>query len=104
MTLDEYQTFTLETRQWDPQWNVFYTALGLAGEAGEVADQVKKMIRNEDAQVTPERKEKILDELGDTLYYLASLAYDLGVPLSVVATRNQKKLRDRLMKGQIKGR
>ena len=72
--------------------------LGLASEAGEVADKVKKWIR--DGTVD---KAAISKELGDVLWYIAVLANDLGFPLSEVAKVNLDKLNKRQKDGTIKG-
>lgn len=103
MKLDDYQVWTRETRQYSDDYKVVYPALGLAGEAGEVADQVKKVLRNDGGRVTDERRAKILDECGDVLYYLAATCDDLQCSLSDVARANQKKLLDRKARDQIKG-
>lgn len=74
---------------------IVYTALGLAGEAGEFANQVKKAIRDDGGVPSDERYEKLIDELGDTLWYVAMAAHELGLKLDYVATRNIDKLRQR---------
>lgn len=80
-----------------------YAALGLNGEAGEVGDHVKKAMRDDDGEITEEREEKLLNEMGDTLWYLAAVASELGYTLSSVAKRNLDKLNDRRMRGTLKG-
>lgn len=79
-----------------------YPALGLSSEAGEVANKVKKIIRDGNEQ-TPEKRQQLLDELGDVLWYLANLAGDLGFTLEQVANRNIEKLADRTERGTIHG-
>lgn len=70
-------------------------ALGVAGEAGEVADLVKKHVGHGHDLPT----EKLVDELGDVLWYLTVLANALGVSLEAVAARNVAKLRRRYPDG-----
>jgi len=79
-----------------------YSGLGL-GEAGEVQNQLKKVIRDDAGIVSDSRKEKIIDELGDLLFYVARVAKDLGVSLGVVAQRNIIKLESRKERGKIVG-
>ena len=76
-----------------------YAALGLAGEAGEVANKIKKVLRK-DPGITDDA---ILDELGDVLWYVAMIADDLGLGLYDVAERNIQKLNNRAAEGKLKG-
>ena len=69
-----------------------YLALGLNGEAGEVSDKIKKIIRDKDSYMTKEDVEAIGKELGDVLWYLARLAAELGLDLQDIADRNYVKL------------
>jgi len=80
-----------------------YYALGLAGEAGEVVDKIKKVYRDSGGDYTPEIKAAIILELGDVLWYLARLAGWLGVSLGVVALRNVTKLMGRKQRGTTRG-
>jgi len=82
---------------------VSYSALGLAGEAGEYAGKVKKLIRDGCGEETPESRLKLIDELGDVLWYVAACASELNVTLSDVAQRNIDKLRDRDERGVLGG-
>jgi NTP pyrophosphatase (non-canonical NTP hydrolase) len=95
---DEYQKKALAYAIYDRKYRVVYPSLGLASEAGEVADKVKKWIR--DGTVD---KAAISKELGDVLWYIAVLANDLGFPLSEVAKVNLDKLDKRQKNGTIKG-
>ena len=92
MNLDEYQLKALETAMYPENAKIIYPALGLAGEAGELANQVKKIIRDDGGNLTPERKEKIVDELGDVLWYCAALASDIEMSLDAIAQANLLKL------------
>lgn len=80
-----------------------YVALGLAGEAGEVANKVKKILRDNDGVVTDEVKTKIADECGDVYWYLAQLATEIGYPMALIAERNLAKLADRQERGVLAG-
>ncbi len=102
---DEYQKVAAETAIYRRKINgsadlvrilgLTYTALGLNGEAGEVAEQVKKMIRDGNGILDEERKEKLLLELGDVMWYLSACCTELGVNLSTVANMNLEKLKKR---------
>ncbi|MBR3138384.1 nucleoside triphosphate pyrophosphohydrolase family protein [Candidatus Saccharibacteria bacterium] len=77
--------------------------LGLVGEAGETADKIKKLIRDKNGEVSSEDKELVTKELGDTLWYIASISRYLNVPLSKIASQNINKLEDRYQRNQIHG-
>lgn len=77
--------------------------LGLTGEAGETADKIKKLIRDKDGIVSSEDKELVTKELGDTLWYIASIARYLDVPLSKVASDNIDKLESRHQRNKLHG-
>lgn len=86
-----------------PSRNLPYMALGLAGEAGEVANKVKKIIRDTNGEVTPVTREALLDELGDVLWYVAGCCTVLEVDMTSVAQRNIAKLQQRAAKGSLQG-
>ncbi|MBQ3280665.1 nucleoside triphosphate pyrophosphohydrolase family protein [Candidatus Saccharibacteria bacterium] len=77
--------------------------LGLTGEAGETADKIKKILRDKDGVVTDEDRSAIAKELGDVLWYLASIARYLDLDLSDVAKGNISKLEDRYQRNKIHG-
>lgn len=104
MDFDEYQKKVRETAIYPHQGeNLSYPALGLNGEAGEVADKIKKIIRDDNGVLTPTRREDMIKELGDVLWYLAAIAWELKVDLSEVAKKNIEKLRDRKKRGVLTG-
>lgn len=103
MTLNEYQQKALETAIYPEQYKVIYPALGMAGEAGEVADKVKKIIRDSNGEITQEKALEIVKEIGDVLWYCATLANDLGYSLDVTAQMNYDKLHSRQQRGMIHG-
>jgi NTP pyrophosphatase (non-canonical NTP hydrolase) len=98
MTFDDYQSAARKTAIYPEQHKVVYPALGLTGEAGEVAEKVKKWIR--DGVLDPDAVKK---ELGDVLWYLAALAGDLNLSLSDVAEANVRKLESRQARGVLGG-
>ena len=77
--------------------------LGLAGEAGEVADKVKKIVRDKSGKVLDGDREEVVKELGDVLWYVATIARYLEVPLSEVAEKNVEKLGSREKRGKLHG-
>ena len=103
MTLNEYQEAALRTAIYPRERAIVYPTLGLTGEAGEVADKVKKTIRDNAANFSSERREDIAKELGDVLWYAAALAQDLGYTLEDVARMNIEKLASRAARNKIHG-
>ncbi len=83
--------------------NAIYPTLGLVGESGEVADKVKKILRDKDGIFDSASKEAIKLELGDVLWYISQLASELGYELDEVATSNLVKLSSRSSRGRISG-
>lgn len=83
---------------------IMYPALKLAGEAGEVAEEIGKMIRDDSGIMTDERRERLVGELGDVLWYINALAAELGESLERIAERNIAKLARRREAGTLKGR
>ena len=83
--------------------DILYCALGLAGEAGEVANKVKKIIRDDASCITLNRVREIKEELGDCLWYIAEIANILNMDLSTVAASNLYKLKKRQDNGTLKG-
>ena len=81
--------------------NPIYPTLGLTGEAGEVADKVKKVLRDQQGVFDLDTRQAIKLELGDVLWYVAQLASELGFDLEDVAQANLDKLASRASRGQI---
>lgn len=79
-----------------------YDGLGL-GEAGEVQGKIKKIIRDNGGVITEENKHELIGEMGDTLWYLASMCDILGITLEEVADYNIEKLRSRIRRGTMHG-
>ena len=103
MQANTYQRWTRETAIYPKDASVTYTALGLVGEAGEVANVVKKILRDDGGKVSEEKQEKLKAELGDICWYLARLADELGLELEDIMDANVFKLQSRLERGQLKG-
>ena len=102
-TLNEYQKRALETAQYPQDKSIIYPTLGLTGESGEVADKVKKVLRDNNQEFDVEHREAIALELSDVLWYVATLANDLGYTLQEIAEMNYAKLKSRQERGKIKG-
>lgn len=101
--LNEYQRCALETAAYPKEWSIIYPALGLAGESGEVAEKVKKTIRDNNGDFNKERRLAIASELGDELWYIAVLASDIGFSLQEIAEMNYEKLQSRKRRNKIHG-
>ena len=76
MEINDYQRMALETAIYPENQRIIYPTLGLTGEAGEVADKVKKVLRDNNGTFTPEKRQQIMLELGDVMWYCATLARD----------------------------
>lgn len=83
--------------------NIVYPVLGMNGEAGEVAEKVKKILRDKDGIWTKEDQEEIKKEIGDVLWYCAAAAKEFDLNLQDVAEANIDKLEDRLKRNKIHG-
>ena len=102
--LNRYQEEAWETAIYPNKGNnLYYPALGLAGEAGEVCNKIKKVMRDQDGIPTTEQKHEIAKELGDVLWYLATLATELDSHLGCIAEGNVQKLKDRQERGTLQG-
>lgn len=101
--LDTYQQQATATAIYGAGNRINYPILGLVGEAGELANKYKKVLRDNNGGLTEEKRQALIDELGDVLWYCAALANDLDTTLSDVASRNILKLRSRAERGTIQG-
>lgn len=102
-SLNDYQIDALKTAIYPESELITYPALGLNGEAGEVADKVKKVIRDNRGKYTDSIRKDIALEVGDCLWYIAVLADRLGFKLSEIAEMNITKLQNRVKKCTING-
>lgn len=103
MTLNDYQKEALSTAVYGSGSKIIYPTLGLAGEAGEVADKVKKVLRDNNGEFDDWRKIQIAAEIGDVLWYIAALTHDLGYTLEDIAKLNIGKLSHRRENNTIHG-
>jgi len=105
MNIDDYQKQALTTvlSTGDDFKDLLHWVLGLNGEAGEVAEKVKKIIRDKDSVVSEEDRTELCKEIGDVLWYLAVFANHLDMPLSDIAQANLDKLASRKARGALGG-
>ena len=104
MELSEYQERSKVTAVYpDAGSNILYPTLGLCGESGEVAEKVKKMIRDDRGVLTDERRQALSKELGDVLWYLAQVASEASLDLDAIAAANLEKLNSRQRRGALGG-
>ena len=104
MQANDYQNRALETAIYPNRGaNFVYPTLGLVGEAGEVADKLKKVIRDGDGVLTDTVRDAVAKELGDVCWYIAVLAAELDYELSEIMAMNLAKLASRQQRGVISG-
>lgn len=109
-TLLEYQQLCRTTATYPQETQMqalTYTVLGLTGEAGEIANKFKKLIRGDhgiiDGDIPEPIRQALLGELGDVFWYVAEIATGLNANLVDIATANIKKLADRQTRGTLQG-
>jgi len=90
--LDMYQKVALTTAIYPREQAIIYPTLGLTGEAGEVANKVKKIIRDGSDSKDEKLVSEIKAEIGDCLWYIAVLADDFNIKLSDIASANIEKI------------
>ena len=103
MDFQDYQQKARETAVYPREYAMLYPALGLCGEAGEVAEKIKKVIRDKGGEFDEHDRMNIRKELGDVLWYIAQLCSDLDLRMESVAIANVEKLRVRKEKGTLQG-
>jgi NTP pyrophosphatase (non-canonical NTP hydrolase) len=101
--LSEYQRLSRRTAEYPRSAWLAYPALGLAGEAGEVAEHAKKTIRDDAGAISEERRAAMSKELGDVLWYVAQIATELDLDLERIAQENLDKLLSRQRRGVLSG-
>jgi NTP pyrophosphatase (non-canonical NTP hydrolase) len=101
--LSQYQRLSRRTAEYPREAWLAYPALGLAGEAGEVAEHAKKAIRDDAGEVSRQRRAQMAKELGDVLWYVAQLASELELDLEEIAQANLDKLLSRQRRGVLSG-
>lgn len=105
MKFDEYQEKALSTvlTTDDKFKDLLHWVLGINGESGEIAEKVKKIIRDKNGKVSDDDKKELAKEIGDVLWYLAVFAEDLGMSLDEIARQNLDKLQSRKQRGVLGG-
>lgn len=104
MNFEEYQKKSRETAIYPTVGKSFvYPTMGLTGEAGEVAEKVKKLFRDKDGIVDDDTKKELQKELGDVLWYLTQIATEFDLSLNEIAEKNIEKLFSRKERGQLHG-
>jgi NTP pyrophosphatase (non-canonical NTP hydrolase) len=105
MTFDEYQKQASATAVYsgDDLKDTMHWVLGITGESGEIAEKVKKIIRDKNGEFSAEDKTELAKEIGDVLWYLAALARQIDVSFDDVATANLQKLKSRQARGVLGG-
>lgn len=98
MEFGEYQAETKKTAVYPEETPLQYLALGITGEAGEIAEKIKKKERDGELD-----EEELSKEIGDVIWYLAQLADQLDKDLGDIAEKNIEKLRDRKERNKISG-
>lgn len=121
-TFDDFQKMALDRSIYPEDAQIYYPSMGLTGEVGEVcekvaelttlrmashagqaANQAKKILRDDDGELTEARKAAIGKEIGGVLWYCAALATDLGLNLGDIARENAAILADREERGTLRG-
>ena len=104
MDFDTYQINARKTAIYpDKGSNFIYPTLGLVGESGEIAEKIKKILRDKKGLIDIETKNALKKELGDVLWYVSNLSSELNISLNSVAEINLEKLNRRIEKGTISG-
>ena len=104
MNFEEYQKKSRKTAIYPNKGNNFiYPVLGLVGESGEVAEKIKKVIRDHNGVLNKKQRQEIKKELGDVLWYVAQIATELGLSLDEIAVFNIKKLESRKKRNKLHG-
>jgi len=104
MDFNEYQEKSRKTAVYpNLGGNILYPTLGLCGESGEVAEKIKKMIRDDEGILTNDRRGELKKELGDVLWYLSNLCIEVGLSLNDVAITNIEKLNCRRLNNTLHG-
>lgn len=103
MKLNDYQKSALTTAIYPNDGTVSYLALAISGEAGELADKVKKVLRDKDGVFSDADKKALALELGDVMWYVANMSKVIGYQLSDIAQMNIDKIAGRVKRGTLHG-
>lgn len=102
-TINEYQQAALSTAIYPEKLKIVYPVLGLTGEAGEVSDKIKKVLRDNNGEFSEEKRIEIAKEIGDVAWYMATLSNDLGYTLEEIFNMNIQKLQSRKERNVLNG-
>lgn len=103
MKASDYQKIAVSTAIYPKEYSVMYLSLGMCGEAGEVAEKVKKIYRDKQGKLSDDDKTALIKELGDVCWYIANIADELGVNLGDVMRANVKKILGRMENNTLHG-
>lgn len=106
MDLNQYQRIANQTANYEGKnglMGLIYVSLGITGEAGEVSDKVKKILRDKEGVLSDDDRHALALEAGDCLWYVAMLSKELGFDLDTIAKMNNEKLQSRLRRNVIGG-
>lgn len=103
MEFNHYQEEARKTAIFPTDNSIQYLALALCGESGEIAEHIKKILRDQQGIFTDFNKTAIALELGDCLWYIANFAQVLGYSLEDIAKLNLEKIQRRQKNGTIHG-
>ena len=101
MDIKEYQNRALKLAIYKDK--IIYPSLGLCGESGEVAEKVKKALRDNNGQFTEETKQELIKEIGDVMWYVVAILNDIGSDLESCMSINITKLESRAKRGVLTG-
>ena len=105
MNFDDYQKLSDRTADFSGRpgdYPLMYCSMGLAGETGELIEKIKKVVRNDNGELSAEKRELIKLEIGDVLWYLSQIARITDISFQDAAEANVKKLADRRERGVIR--
>jgi len=104
MNFNEYQKKAFETAIYPNKGNnIIYPALGIGGETGEILEKIKKILRDNNSEISKEKKIELVKEIGDVLWYVAALSTELGLNLGEIAEENIRKLSSRKERNKLHG-
>lgn len=103
LQFNDYCKAAASTDRYPNECKPWVYALGVTGEAGELADKIKKVYRDGNGVFRTEERHEIVKELGDVLWYVTRLGATLGFSLEEIAAQNMAKLADRAKRGVIGG-
>lgn len=103
LTFKEYEEVALSTKVGWCKNEILYPLIGFCGETGEVADKIKKVLRDKNGDFSDIDRLAILTEIGDTLWYMTALCQDLGYSLQTAANINLAKVTRRREENTIHG-